>query len=146
MNERIRKLRKALDMTQQAFADKLGVKRNTVGQWECGINSITDQIALSICREFNVSEDWLRYGTGEMFIAKESDEIDSLVEKYGLSNDDRILIEKYVNAKESSRKAIIDFIVDVSSALGGAAFSEGIPSDPPDDSEDIANHSESDAG
>jgi len=146
LNERIRKLRKALDMTQQAFADKLGVKRNTVGQWECGINSITDQIALSICREFNVSEDWLRYGTGEMFIAKESDEIDSLVKKYGLSNDDRILIEKYVNAKESSRKAIIDFIVDVSSALGGAAFSEGIPSDPPDDSEDIANHSESDAG
>lgn len=146
MNERIRKLRKALDMTQQAFADKLGVKRNTVGQWECGINSITDQIALSICREFNVSEDWLRNGTGEMFIAKESDEIDSLVKKYGLSNDDRILIEKYVNAKESSRKAIIDFIVDVSSALGGAAFSEGIPSDPPDDSEDIANHSESDAG
>lgn len=146
MNERIRKLRKALDMTQQAFADKLGVKRNTVGQWECGINSITDQIALSICREFNVSEDWLRNGTGEMFITKESDEIDSLVKKYGLSNDDRILIEKYVNAKESSRKAIIDFIVDVSSALGGAAFSEGIPSDPPDDSEDIANHSESDAG
>ena len=146
MNERIRKLRKALDMTQQAFADKLGVKRNTVGQWECGINSITDQIALSICREFNVSEDWLRNGTGEMFIAKESDEIDSLVKKYGLSNDDRILIEKYVNAKESSRKAIIDFIVDVSSALDGAAFSEGIPSDPPDDSEDIANHDESDAG
>lgn len=146
MNERIRKLRKALDMTQQAFADKLGVKRNTVGQWECGINSITDQIALSICREFNVSEDWLRNGTGEMFIAKESDEIDSLVKKYGLSNDDRILIEKYVNAKESSRKAIIDFIVDVSSALGGATFSEGIPSDPPDDSEDIVNHDESDAG
>lgn len=146
MNERIRKLRKALDMTQQAFADKLGVKRNTVGQWECGINSITDQIALSICREFNVSEDWLRNGTGEMFIAKESDEIDSLVKKYGLSNDDRILIEKYVNAKESSRKAIIDFIVDVSSALGGATFGEGIPSDPPDDSEDIVNHSESDAG
>ena len=145
MNERIRKLRKALDMTQQAFADKLGVKRNTVGQWECGINSITDQIVLSICREFNVNEDWLRYGTGEMF-AKESDEIDSLVKKYGLSNDDRILIEKYVDAKESSRKAIIDFIVDVSSALGGATFSEGIPSDPPDDSEDIVNHDESDAG
>ena len=146
MNERIRKLRKALDMTQQAFADKLGVKRNTVGQWECGINSITDQIVLSICREFNVNEDWLRNGTGEMFITKESDEIDSLVNKYGLSNDDRILIEKYVDAKESSRKAIIDFIVDVSSALGGATFSEGIPSDPPDDSEDIVNHDESDAG
>ena len=81
-----------------------------------------------------------------MFIAKDSDEIDSLVKKYGLSNDDRILIEKYVNVKESSRKAIIDFIVDVSSALCGATFGEGIPSDPPDDSEDIVNHDESDAG
>ena len=42
MNERIKKLRKALDLTQQEFADRLGVKRNTVGQWECGINNVTD--------------------------------------------------------------------------------------------------------
>ena len=48
----------------------MGVKRNTVGQWECGINSLTDQIINSICREFGVSETWLRTGEGEMFIAK----------------------------------------------------------------------------
>ena len=68
MNERIRRLRKTLDMTQQEFADKLGVKRNTVGQWECGINGITDQVAISICREFNVNENWLRTGEGEMLM------------------------------------------------------------------------------
>lgn len=67
MNERLKKLRKALDLTQQKFADKLGVKRNTVGQWECGVNSITDQVIIAICREFNVNEDWLRTGEGEMF-------------------------------------------------------------------------------
>ena len=70
MNERIRRLRKTLDMTQQEFADKLGVKRNTVGQWECGINGITDQVAISICREFNVNENWLRTGEGDMFVER----------------------------------------------------------------------------
>ena len=67
MNERIKKLRKELDLTQQKFADRLGVKRNTVGQWECGINAITERVIYSICREFNVNEDWLRYGEGEIF-------------------------------------------------------------------------------
>ncbi|MDY2812973.1 MAG: helix-turn-helix transcriptional regulator [Dorea sp.] len=68
MKDRIKKLRKELDLTQQKFADRLGVKRNTVGQWECGINALTDQVINSICREFNVNEEWLRSGTGEMFI------------------------------------------------------------------------------
>lgn len=68
MKDRIKELRKKLDLTQQSFADKLGVKRNTVGQWECGINPLTDQTILSICREFNVSEEWLRTGEGGMFI------------------------------------------------------------------------------
>lgn len=68
MNERLKRLRKALDLTQLKFAERLGVKRNTVGQWECGINALTDQVIVSICKEFNVSEDWLRYGTGDMFL------------------------------------------------------------------------------
>lgn len=67
MDERIKKLRKTLDLTQQKFADRLGVKRNTVGQWECGINALTDQVITSICREFDVNEHWLRTGDGEMF-------------------------------------------------------------------------------
>ena len=67
MNERLKKLRKTLDLTQQKFADRLGVKRNTVGQWECVINAITDQVVFSICREFDVNEEWLRTGEGEMF-------------------------------------------------------------------------------
>ena len=67
LNERIRKLRKALDLTQQKFADRLYVKRNAVGQWEIGRNELTDAAILSICREFNVNEKWLRTGNGEMF-------------------------------------------------------------------------------
>lgn len=74
MNERLKKLRKTLDMTQQTFSDKLGVKRNTVAQWEIGRNEPSDAIILSICREFNVNEEWLRTGKGEMFIKMTRDE------------------------------------------------------------------------
>lgn len=74
MRERLKKLRKTLDLTQQALADQLGVKRNTVAQWELGINALTDQVIMSICREFNVNETWLRTGEGDMFIQLTRDE------------------------------------------------------------------------
>jgi len=89
LKDRIKKIRKALDLTQQEFADRIGVKRNTVGQWECGINPLTDQTISSICREFNVNEDWLRTGEGEMFIKQTRDEqIASFVGSIQSSEDD----------------------------------------------------------
>ena len=68
MNERLRKLRKALDLTQQKFADRIGVKQNTVAQYEMGRNIPIDSVINLICREFNVNEEWLRTGTGDMFL------------------------------------------------------------------------------
>lgn len=68
MNERLRKLRKALDLTQQKFADRIGVKQNTVAQYEIGRNIPIDSVINLICREFNVNEEWLRTGTGDMFL------------------------------------------------------------------------------
>lgn len=66
-NTRIRKLRKTLDLTQQAFADRLNIKRNTVATYEAGKSNPSDAAINLICREFNVSEEWLRTGEGEMF-------------------------------------------------------------------------------
>ncbi len=74
MKDRLKQLRKTLGLTQQAFADKLGVKRNTVGQWECGINPLTDQTIFSICREFDVNKEWLCTGEGEMFVIRSDEE------------------------------------------------------------------------
>lgn len=115
MNERLKKLRKALDLTQQEFADRLGVKRNTIAQYEIGRNEPIDAVIVSICREFNVSRKWLCDGVGEMFAP--DDELNDLVSKYGLSEDDRILIKKYIGLKSSARDVIVDFIKDVSAAL-----------------------------
>lgn len=73
-NERIKDVRKALGFTQDQFGDRVGVKRNTVSQIESGVNGVTDQFRLSVCREFHVSEDWLRTGEGSMFLEAAEDE------------------------------------------------------------------------
>lgn len=64
MKDRIKALRKALGMTQQEFADKLGLKRNSVANYEIGRNTPMDPIINSMCREFGVNEVWLRTGEG----------------------------------------------------------------------------------
>lgn len=74
MNERIKNLRKTLGFTQQEFAERIGVKRNTIAQYEIGRNEPIDSVVNLICKEYNVNEDWLRNGTGEMFIQLDEDE------------------------------------------------------------------------
>lgn len=74
MNERLKKLRKALDLTQQEFADRIGSKRNTIAKYETNTNVPSAAVISLICREFNVNEDWLRSGTGEMFNQLSQDE------------------------------------------------------------------------
>lgn len=74
MNERIKELRKTLGFTQQEFADKIGVKRNTVATYEMGRSVPSDSAISLICREFNVSEAWLRTGEGAMFLERSRDE------------------------------------------------------------------------
>ena len=80
MKDRIKKLRKELDLTQQKFADAIGMKQNTIAQYEMGRTIPSDAIIFSICREFNVNEEWLRTGEGDMFLpANRDSEIASFV-------------------------------------------------------------------
>lgn len=82
MNERIKELRKTLKLTQQQFADKIGVKQNTVATYEMGRNAPNDTVINLICREFGVNELWLRAGDGDMFQRlSRSEEISAFVGK-----------------------------------------------------------------
>ena len=64
LKDRIKKVRKYCNLTQTDFGTKIGVKGNTVTGYETGLRTPSDAVILSICREFNVNEDWLRNGTG----------------------------------------------------------------------------------
>ena len=64
MNERIKRLRSKLEMTQQEFADRLGIKRGTLANYEIGRNEPIDAVISLMCKEFHVNEIWLRTGEG----------------------------------------------------------------------------------
>lgn len=117
IKERLKKIRNSLDLTQQEFADRLGIKRNTVATYETGKSNPSDSALVLICREFNVREEWLRTGEGEMFKPKPSDELDQLAYKYQLSNADYVIIEKFVSLRPEARRIIFDYLKEVTAAL-----------------------------
>lgn len=67
MKDRLKLLRKELGMTQEKFAERLNIKRNTLANYEIGRNVPIDAVIALICKEYNVNEKWLRTGEGEMF-------------------------------------------------------------------------------
>lgn len=75
MKDRLKKIRKDLDLTQQEFADRIGIKRNSLANYETGRNTPIDAIIISICREFNVNEQWLRTGEGEPFVQLDKEDL-----------------------------------------------------------------------
>ena len=105
MKERLKKLRKNLDLTQQAFADKIGMKQNTIAQYEMGRTTPSDAIVFSICREFGVNEKWLRNGEGEMFI--ESTPYDKAYNRFGY------IMENSSPSKKAALSILLELLYSV---------------------------------
>ncbi|MCR5006538.1 MAG: helix-turn-helix domain-containing protein [Clostridiales bacterium] len=89
-SERLKLLRKDyLNLTLEKFGDKLGVTRSAISNIETGSRSLTDQMIKSICREYHVSEDWLRDGEGEPFVeTSQEDELISWAQDVFTDRDD----------------------------------------------------------
>lgn len=107
MNERIKQIRKLSNLTQQEFADKIKVKRNTVATYEMGRSIPSDSAIALICREFNVNENWLRNGEGPMY--KERDgSFTEMLSDIDDSDDDFIknIIKIYMELDEDSKAAL----------------------------------------
>lgn len=117
IGHRIKKIRKELDLTQQKFGERLGVKGNTIAQYELGRSNPVDSVISLIIREFNINEEWLRTGEGEMFKPAPSDALEQLAAEYNLSNASTIIVEKFVKLKPEKRNEVLSFLLDVSEAL-----------------------------
>lgn len=68
IGQRVKSIRISQDLTQRAFADRLGISDGALSQIESGRTVPSDQTIRSICREFGVSEEWLRTGEGDPFV------------------------------------------------------------------------------
>lgn len=113
MNERVKEVRKALNLTMEKFGERLGVKKNSISQIENASRNLTRQMLLAICREFNVNEEWLKNGTGDMFIAPYKGCLNINSNNYHLDYIDEIIIFTYITLPLDKREAVKAFICNL---------------------------------
>lgn len=118
MNTRIKELRTALHLTLEGFGDRIGVTRAAVSKWENGDRGIADSMVVSICREFGVSEQWLRTGEGEMFEQTRETVLDRLAAEYSLDKEQVSVIENFLDLSPQERTL---FLTQMRKVFGGPA-------------------------
>lgn len=118
-NERVKQVRKSLGLTLEEFAEPLGVGKTAISKIENGLSNVTQQMELSICREYDINETWLRTGEGEMKAEPPEDEIDAVIKKYDLSEEVRVMLEQFVKLRSDHQEIIADYIESVAASLRG---------------------------
>ncbi len=119
MNKRVKELRTSLNLSAEKFGSRVGVTRSAISRIENGVVNVTEQMVHSICREFNVREEWLRNGEGEMHLDFTEDEFAKAAAT--LSNDAfvRSLIIEYWKLDDDSKELFRNFIHKLSDNMRG---------------------------
>lgn len=112
MYERIRELRKNhLKLSQAMFGKKLGVSRDVIKNIELNILARPEQkepIYKLICEKFNVNENWLKYGEGEIFVQDDTFSLDDYLELKKATNLEKEIVKAYFSLPENMRQDIIN--------------------------------------
>lgn len=108
--ERIKKLRKDLNLTQQKFADRIGTTQNVIANYESGRREPSAAAFNNICKTFNISEEWLRTGDGEMFMQSPEEDINELVWQHGLTEIDRQILLEFIKLTDSEREVFRKYL------------------------------------
>ena len=117
INERVKMARKALNLTQIEFGDKVGISQGHLTSIESGKRTVTDKSVIAICATFGINEEWLRTGTGEMFIASDSTIVSQLSSEYGLDAFETVILKGFLKLKPEQREFLKDRIKDMLSDI-----------------------------
>jgi transcriptional regulator with XRE-family HTH domain len=112
-NERVKLLREALGLSMEKFGEPIGVTKSAINRIEKGNNDLSVQMAKAICRIYRVDYFWLTEGEGEMFIEFPETILDQMVEEYGLNQSDKAILKAYVQADDTQREAVLDFLKSI---------------------------------
>lgn len=104
MKDRLKELRKQLGLTMEEFGSKLGVRKTTISSLENGVNNFTEQMILSICNVYNVNEQWLRNGTGDMFVEDTDSLIEKIISDYPLDKLSQTILKTYIELDPKKRE------------------------------------------
>lgn len=108
-NERIREIRKSRSLTMEEFGQRVGVGKTAISKIEKAERGVTDQMRLSICREFGINEEWLRTGAGEMKRPEPASLLDDFRTRYDLTDDDLAFYRAFAELDAAQRRAVLDF-------------------------------------
>ncbi len=108
MNERIRLLREDKALSRAAFGEKLGVSGDVINNLERGRVEPKDHIIKLICAEYSVNEEWLRYGTGTMYIQPDTFSLDNFVKARGATELELEIVKTYFELDPEIRKAVVE--------------------------------------
>lgn len=113
MNNRIKQIRKSLNIDQQTFGNLIGLAPTTISSIETGYRQLSDRNINIICDTFNVNPNWLRTGEGKMFLSTDASLLDSLQKKYNLSLTERELVERYISLSPSDREKFTSILLSL---------------------------------
>ena len=145
LNERIRELRKMKEMNQTEFGAKLGLSQRAVANMETTGGTVTDRNFNAICKAFNVNPKWLRDGVGDIFVETREAIIQSVVDEFGLSENEAVLMRSFLELEPEYRVGVLKwaekFTSMMSSQMGVAKLQrEEMPEHPtPEQKREIVN-------
>lgn len=117
MNERLKDLRKTLNLSQDAFGERIGMSGGAISLLEKGKRNVTEQVVKSICREYSVDYMWLTTGDGEMFMESDDDFMEKIDRIMAGENDARKnMIKTLLNASDADIEALdnlIDYYIEL---------------------------------
>lgn len=116
MGERLRQIRKYFKLSQEEFGRRLGVTGAGISRLENGERNITEQMLLAVCREFHISEDWLRSGNGEMIVESDNATITLLAKELNLDDYAVRALKAYEKLDDQSKKTIHQYILFLASS------------------------------
>lgn len=112
-NERIKELRKHLNLTQAEFGEKIGLKQAVIGQMENGSRNLTDRTVILLCEKYSVREEWLQYGKGAMFNENDDALISEVSTQYGLTGLDKQILKIFLELPKDKREQLKRFAFDL---------------------------------
>jgi len=119
IGERIKTLRKELTLTLEKFGEKIGITKASLSTIENHKTNPSEQTIMLICREFNVNEEWLRNGTGEMFNTSSGNQaLDELKKEFDLDDFSVKLIKAFSELSDEQRASVKDFIENLGNLTG----------------------------
>lgn len=117
INERIKIIRKDLGLTQSDFGETIGLKKSAANQLEQEGYNVSAQSIQLICNNFDINEEWLRFGTGEMYKSRGDSLMAELAEKHGLTVRMTELVRSMCGLDAVIQEQVCDFIRETAKAM-----------------------------